>query len=123
MFGNSSDLESALDVVGHEYTHAVIAYALGDGNGTPLDYGESGALNEAYADIMGSLIEGKTGEDRWLIGEDSTFDGGPVRISPTRRRSTRPTGRTGTTTRTSTPGMTTRAANTSTARSSATPHI
>jgi bacillolysin len=79
MFGDAGDLEDALDIVGHEYTHAVIAYAMGEGDGTPLDYGESGALNEAYADIMGSLIEGKTGTGRWLMGEDSTFTGGPLR--------------------------------------------
>jgi bacillolysin len=80
VFGDTADLEAAVDVVGHEYTHAVISYAIGDG-GSPLDSGESGALNEAYADIMGTLIEGKDRDDpgRWLIGEDSTFDGGAVR--------------------------------------------
>ncbi len=36
-----------------------------------LERDEPGALNEAYADILGLLIEGKTGTDRWLIGEDS----------------------------------------------------
>ena len=47
-------LASQLDVVAHEYTHAV------QGNISGLQYqGESGALNEAYSDILGSLIEGK----------------------------------------------------------------
>jgi bacillolysin len=71
-FGDSGDLEAAVDVVGHEYTHAVVDYVVGGGE-PALDYGESGALNEAYADIMGMLIEGKskTDEGRWLIGEDS----------------------------------------------------
>ena len=78
VFGNGGDLEAALDVVGHEFTHAVVSYAVGDG-GSVLDYGESGALNEAFADIMGSLIEGKSGTGRWLIGEDSHFAGGAVR--------------------------------------------
>ena len=31
-----------------------------------------------YADIMGSLIEGKSGTGRWLIGEDSDFAGGAL---------------------------------------------
>ncbi|MGX9792386.1 M4 family metallopeptidase [Mycobacterium sp. MMS18-G62] len=78
VFGNGGDLEAALDVVGHEYTHAVVSYAVGDG-GSVLDYGESGALNEALADILGSLVEGKSGTGRWLIGEDSHFPGGPIR--------------------------------------------
>jgi len=69
------DLEKALDVCGHEFTHAVIDTTVG---GTYYDsshgltyFGETGALNESYADILGSLIEGKTNEDKWLIGEDS----------------------------------------------------
>lgn len=78
VFGDAGELDAALDIVGHEYTHAVVSYAVGDGD-SPLSSGESGALNEAYADIMGSLIEGKTGTDRWLMGEDSEFPGGPLR--------------------------------------------
>ncbi|MFV8052528.1 M4 family metallopeptidase [Mycobacterium sp. 48b] len=68
-FGDSGDFEAAIDIVGHEYTHAVMEH-----QGGTLDYGESGALNEAYADIMGVLIEGKARDDegRWLIGEDSS---------------------------------------------------
>lgn len=43
----------ALDVLAHEFTHGVVEYTAG------LIYDkESGALNESYADIMGSLIEG-----------------------------------------------------------------
>ena len=78
VFGDGGDLEGGVDVVGHEYTHAVVSYAIGHG-GPVLDYGESGALNEAYADIMGSLIEGKSGPGRWLIGEDSHWAGGALR--------------------------------------------
>lgn len=78
VFGDGGDLEGALDIVGHEYTHAVVSYVVGQGN-TVWESGESGALNEAYADILGSLIEGKTGPDRWLMGEDSTFGGGALR--------------------------------------------
>jgi Zn-dependent metalloprotease len=77
VFGDGGDLEGAVDVVAHEYTHAVVSYAVGQGGSVALDQGESGALNEAYADILGSLIEGKSGPDRWLMGEDS--DGGALR--------------------------------------------
>ena len=67
VFGH--DFEAALDVVGHEYTHGVVNYAVANGGGL-IYQGESGALNESYADILGSLIENKTGSARWLIGED-----------------------------------------------------
>ena len=44
--------QSALDVCGHELTHAVIQYSSG------LIYqAESGALNESFADIFGTAIE------------------------------------------------------------------
>lgn len=72
IFGDEGNLASALDVVAHEFTHAVINYIVGDGYDVSLTYyGESGALNEAYADIMGCLIEGKDDEGLWLCGEDS----------------------------------------------------
>ncbi|MCD8019857.1 MAG: M4 family metallopeptidase, partial [Clostridiales bacterium] len=72
VYGDAGGFSSALDVAGHEFTHAVINYVVGDGVNTTLTYyGESGALNESYADIMGTLIENKSGTDRWLIGEDS----------------------------------------------------
>ncbi len=67
VFGH--DTEAALDVVGHEFTHGVINYAVANGKGL-LYQKESGALNESYADIMGSLIENKTGTGKWLIAED-----------------------------------------------------
>lgn len=63
---------SSLDVAGHEFTHAVIDYNIVSGSERGLIYyGESGALNESYADIMGNLIEGKSNAGRWLIAEDS----------------------------------------------------
>ncbi|MBI3225382.1 MAG: M4 family metallopeptidase [Mycolicibacterium cosmeticum] len=72
VFGDSGSTQAALDLVGHEYTHAVIQYVNG------LAYlGDSGALNEAYADIMGALIENKTGSGRWLFAEDAA--GNPYR--------------------------------------------
>ncbi|MBE6151190.1 MAG: VWA domain-containing protein [Firmicutes bacterium] len=58
---NNVSLAAGLDIVAHEYTHAVSGDIVG------LTYqGESGALNEAYSDIMGSLIEGKN----FQLGED-----------------------------------------------------
>jgi Zn-dependent metalloprotease len=80
-FGNGerfSKAPGALDIVGHEFTHGVIEHAVyfsaGPASSRGLIYkGESGALNEAYADILGSLIEGKTDSDRWWIGEDNGY--------------------------------------------------
>lgn len=67
-------LAGALDVVGHELSHGVTDYS------SQLEYrDESGALNEAFSDIMGASIEffyqpvgtGPLKAD-WLIGEDVT---------------------------------------------------
>jgi Zn-dependent metalloprotease len=58
---------SALDVVGHEVTHGVIAYE------ADLVYAdEAGAVNEALSDIFGTLIEFivKPQTANWVIGED-----------------------------------------------------
>src|SRR5699024_4086416 len=55
----------SLDVIGHEMTHGVITHT------ADLIYeGESGALNESLADIMGAFIEDKEGNDLWMLGED-----------------------------------------------------
>ncbi len=67
-FGDKGYLQADVDIVAHEYTHAVVTGILG---ASALDSGQSGALNEAFADIFGVLIEGSTGADRWLIAEDS----------------------------------------------------
>ena len=40
-FGNLDHFQTALDVVAHEYTHAVISYIVGDG-GSVWETGESG---------------------------------------------------------------------------------
>src|SRR5690554_2905457 len=56
----------ALDVAGHEFSHLVIGR-----NGTGgLDYqGESGALNESFADIFGKAIEFYVNDNpTWQIG-------------------------------------------------------
>ncbi len=79
MFGDGDGIDfdyfaGALDVVAHEYTHGVTEYS------SNLDYvDESGALNEAFSDIMGTAAEfffqpagsGPRQAD-WLIGEDIT---------------------------------------------------
>jgi vibriolysin len=56
------------DVVAHELTHGVTEFT------SALVYqNESGALDEAWSDIFGALVdrqEGATGADVWLVGED-----------------------------------------------------
>jgi len=53
-------LAYGLDVIGHEMTHGVI-----DSTSQLIYQGQSGALNEGYADIFGALIEGQN----WIMGE------------------------------------------------------
>jgi Zn-dependent metalloprotease len=56
----------ALDIVGHEVTHGVITQEAN------LNYAdEPGAINEAFADIFGTLIEFFSRQDKgnWMIGE------------------------------------------------------
>ena len=61
-------LSQDADVVAHELTHGVTERSSG------LIYAsESGALNEAWSDIFGAMVdrqEGATGADIWLLGED-----------------------------------------------------
>ena len=60
---NFKKLAGALDVSAHELGHGVIS------NSANLEYyGQSGAINEAYADIFGSMVD----RNDWLIGEDIT---------------------------------------------------
>jgi bacillolysin len=63
------------DVVAHEMTHHVT----GSSSGLVYAY-ESGALNEAWSDIFGAMVdrqEGATGDDIWFIGEDLYTTGTP----------------------------------------------
>ncbi|WP_394218372.1 M4 family metallopeptidase [Halobacillus trueperi] len=54
-------LSAGLDVAAHEMAHGVTTYSAG------LKYRfQSGALNEAFSDIFGALVD----EDDWEIGED-----------------------------------------------------
>jgi Zn-dependent metalloprotease len=56
-----TSLAKALDVAGHEMSHGVIQ------NTANLTYqGESGAINESFADIFGAMID----RDDWKMGED-----------------------------------------------------
>lgn len=56
----------SLDIVGHEYTHGVVDYA------AKFRYtGESGALDESFADIFGEMVEYETmGANDWILGKD-----------------------------------------------------
>ncbi|NOQ25922.1 MAG: T9SS type A sorting domain-containing protein [Bacteroidales bacterium] len=68
-FGDGTDFDilTSLDVFGHEFGHAVCSYT------ADLNYeNESGALNEAFSDIWGCVIEyyNAPTKDTWLMGED-----------------------------------------------------
>ena len=53
----------SLDIVAHEFTHAVVQHTAG------LVYaGQSGALNESYADVMAAFVDGD-----WTMGEGSAI--------------------------------------------------
>ncbi|MEZ5083525.1 MAG: M4 family metallopeptidase [Bacteroidales bacterium] len=66
--GTLANSWGTLDIIGHEYTHAVT------GSSSQLVYqGESGALNESFSDIFGECIErSTTGSNDWLMGNDRT---------------------------------------------------
>lgn len=72
--GTGRNYFAALDVAGHEYTHSVSGHILGRTLSIE-NLGKcgfiSGAMDEAYADIMGAFVEGKTGDDFWRFGEDT----------------------------------------------------
>ncbi|PFB31954.1 peptidase M4 [Bacillus cereus] len=66
IYGDS--MVRAFDIAGHEFTHAVTS------SESNLEFfGESGAINEALSDIMGTAIEKyiNNGEFNWTIGEQS----------------------------------------------------
>jgi len=64
LFGDGLPFASSLDVVGHELTHGVIQ------NSANLVYeNQSGALNEAFADIFGEMAQSRTlGKTDWVSG-------------------------------------------------------
>lgn len=73
--GRSFSSLTSIDVVAHEYTHGVSGYWAN------FTYsGESGAIDEAFSDIMGTMIEWKAAADGyttgdWKIGEDCMTPG------------------------------------------------
>ena len=64
------DFAASPDVVGHELGHGVVEHTAG------LEYfSQSGALNESFADVLGTLVEQRLrGQDfdsaNWLIGDE-----------------------------------------------------
>lgn len=64
------DFALSPDVVGHEFTHGVVEHT------AKLDYySQSGALNESFADVFGSLVEQHLRKEdfdsaNWLIGDE-----------------------------------------------------
>ncbi len=79
--GSSNRNYAALDVVAHELAHGVTSATSG------LIYrNESGALNEAFSDIIGTATEFEwqqpgpnLGQADWLLGEDVRTGGGAIR--------------------------------------------
>lgn len=67
--GNATDDWNSVDIIGHEFTHAVTS------NEADLTYSaESGALNESFSDIFGEMVEQfTTGSIDWLIGADRGY--------------------------------------------------
>lgn len=69
-----SPLAKSPDVAGHEMAHGVV-----QATANLEYYGESGALNESFADVFGAMID----RDDWKIGEDivntSIFPTGALR--------------------------------------------
>lgn len=63
-------LGAGLDILGHEFTHAVVMY---ETEMEKLYYGTTGAINEGYADIIACYVDGN-----WQVGEDVTI-GLPIR--------------------------------------------
>ena len=69
---------ATLQIVAHEFTHAVNTYA------NKLIYkGESGALDEAIADMFSIIIDHQTLNGNWLIGEEISPGGFRNLANPT----------------------------------------
>jgi len=77
-YGNGDNsfkpLARGLDVAGHEMSHGVV-----QSTANLVYQGESGALNESFADVFGAMID----REDWLIGEDvvngAAFPSGALR--------------------------------------------
>ena len=79
--GSNRNFAAGIDVVAHELAHGVTAFS------SNLIYlNESGALNEAFSDIIGTATEFHhqtvgtgLGQAEWLLGEDVRTGGGFIR--------------------------------------------
>ena len=88
-FGDAEPYAGALDIVSHEMAHGVISTAIPGGL---MYHGQSGALNEAFADIFGESAEAYAlgGEPDWLVGSNisapmrNMADPGALEFSPGR---------------------------------------
>jgi bacillolysin len=68
VFGDARPFAGSLDAVGHELTHGVT-----DHTANLIHQNQSGALDEALADIFGEMIEARTrGNNDWIIGSELT---------------------------------------------------
>jgi bacillolysin len=68
---NMSPPAAALDIVAHEFTHAVTFHTAG-----LRHQGETGALNEAISDIFGCFASREAGRTNWQIGDTIYHPGG-----------------------------------------------
>lgn len=66
---SANDFAGCLDILAHEFTHCV-THSVMTYNAYKNDFG---AINEAMSDIQGNICETmkESGEDEWLLGEDS----------------------------------------------------
>jgi len=71
---NFIEFSGDLDVVGHELSHGVT-----EATSNLIYQNESGALNEAFSDMMGTAIEFYYGTGNWTIGEDITVGSNGIR--------------------------------------------
>lgn len=70
-----SGFAAAEDVVGHEITHGFI-----ERTSQLFGWGQSGAINESMADVVGEVVDHRHGNDDdspWAVGEDLAV--GPIR--------------------------------------------
>jgi thermolysin len=69
---DNAPFAASLDIVAHEYTHGVVAHSA-----RLSPHGESGALNEALADLFGAFVSLGSGHGSdWQIGETVHLSGG-----------------------------------------------
>jgi len=71
---------ATLDIIGHEYTHGVIAYTANLYIHGPYGSFESGALAESFCDIFGTMIEYHVDPSRadWVMGSQCIISDAPT---------------------------------------------